>query len=527
MRLSKRALFLGLALLLLAPLPAAAKTFKWAFTRDVASMDPYAVNETFTVGFLGNVYEGLVMRGKNLEIVPGLATSWSNTTPDTWRFKLRPNVKFHDGTPFTADDVVFSFERATKEGSDVADKVQAIREIRKVDDLTVDVVTKGPAPLLTSDISDWFIMSRVWAEKNNATAPSSIKRNVQNQATHSANGTGPFVVKSRQPDAKTVLVPNPSWWGKPEHNLTEVLFTPIKSDATRVAALLSGEIDMMFPVPLQDVERVNGTKEVKALQGRETRTIFLGMDQWRPELIESNVKGKNPLKDIRARKAIYQAIDIDAIHKRIMRGASTPTAIMVGPGVNGFDESLNRRYPYDSAAARKLLAEAGYPQGFEMGMDCPNDRYVNDEKICQAVAGMLAKVGIKVNLLAQTKAKYFEKILSQNTSFYILGWQPPSFDAHSNIFSVLMTRDSSVPGQGAYNVGGYSNKRIDELGNLIRQELDPKKRQAMISEVMKLHKEDFGHVPLHQQALAWGVRDTVKLVQRADSTLDLRYVTLK
>jgi peptide/nickel transport system substrate-binding protein len=516
-----------LALGLLAPLPADAKTFKWAFTGDVATLDPYAVNETFTVGFLGAIYEGLVMRGKNLEIVPGLATSWSNVSPDVWRFKLRPNVKFHDGTPFTPDDVIFSFERATREGSDVADKVQAIREVRKVDDLTVDIVTKGPAPLLTSDISDWYIMSRAWAEKHGATGPSSIKKSITNYATTNANGTGPFLVQSRQPDARTVLVPNPAWWGKPEHNLTEVIFTPVKSDATRVAALLSGEIDMMFPVPLQDIDRLKNTKGVRPMQGRELRTIFLGMDQFRPELLESSVKGKNPLKDIRVRRAMYQAIDIDAIHKRIMRGASTPTAIMIGPGVNGFDESLNKRYPYDLAAAKKLLAEAGYPQGFELGMDCPNDRYVNDEKICQAVAGMLAKIGIKVNLLAQTKAKYFEKILSQNTSFYILGWLPPSYDAHSNIFSVLMTRDASVPGQGAYNVGGYSNKRVDELGNLIRQELDPKKRQAMISEVMKLHKEEFGHIPLHQQALAWGVRDSITLVQRADSTLDLRYVTVK
>ena len=252
-------------------------------------------------------------------------------------------------------------------------------------------------------------MSKTWAEENGAVDPSSVKLEVRNFATTNANGTGPFMIKSRQQDVSTVLVPNPNWWGEVEHNLTEIIFTPIKSDATRVAALLSGEVDMIYPVPIQDVDRVNKANGLKVLQGPEMRIIFLHMDSSRDELLESNIKGANPLKDVRVRRAIYQAIDVDAIRDKVMRGASAPAGIMVAPGVVGYDESLNQRFPYDPANSKSLLAESGYADGFELGMDCPNDRYVNDEKICIAIVGFLARVGIKVNLLAQTRSKFSRK----------------------------------------------------------------------------------------------------------------------
>ena len=521
-----RAVLALIAMLCLPAFPAQSEQFKYAFRIDANSLDPYALAETFTLAFQGLVYEPLIGRGKDLEIVPALATEWKTTAPDTWRFKLRPNVKFADGSPFTADDVIFSYERAQKPGSDVEYVVADIKEIRKVDDLTIDIVTKGPYPILPQRVTTWYIMSKAWSEKNGATEPSSVKKEIKNFATTNANGTGPFMIKSRQQDVKTVLVPNPNWWGDVEHNLTEVTFTPIKSDATRVAALLSGEVDMIYPVPLQDVDRVNGASGVSVLQGPEMRTIFLNMDQTRDELIESNIKGKNPFKDRRVRRAVYQAIDIEAIKDKVMRGASTPAAIMVAPGVVGFDASLNDRFPHDPSMSKSLLAEAGYPDGFEVGMDCPNDRYVNDEKICLAVVGMLAKVGIKVNLLAQTRSKYFEKILSRNTSMSLLGWQPLTYDSHSPLQAVMSSYDQEV-GTGTYNVGGYSNAALDALTKVVAVEIDPVKRQQLISGAMLIHKNDFGHIPLHQQALAWGVRDNVELVQRADDSFDLRWVVVK
>ena len=328
---------------------------------------------------------------------------------------------------------------------------------------------------------------------------------------------------------KTVLVANPDYWGEMKGNVTEAVFTPISQDATRVAALISGNVHMAYPVPVQDWQRLADAEGVKPLTGPEARTIFLGLDQIRDELLYSDVKGKNPLQDLRVRQAFIHAIDIEAVRKKVMRGASVPAGLMVAPQINGFTEALNDRPPYDVARAKELLAEAGYPDGFELTMDCPNDRYVNDERICQAVASMLAKIGVKVTLLAQTKSKYFGKVLAQNgydTSFYLLGWTPSTFDSHNPI-SALMACRGGEDQIGAFNLGGYCNPRINELAAMIQSETDQAKRQTMIDEAFRIHKDEVGHIPLHQQPLSWGVSEQVGLVQRPDNVLDLRYVTVQ
>src|SRR5882757_5980202 len=456
----KRLRVVMLSLLLAAASQADAKTFRYAYRIDPASLDPHALAETFTLSWLGQIYEPLVGRGKNLELVPALATKWEQPNPTTWRFHLRPNVKFHNGEAFSADDVIFSVKRMKADGSDMAYTVAAVTEVKKIDDLTVDFIMAKPNPILPLQTTSTYMMSKAWAEKNGAAAPASIKNKQENYATSNANGTGPFRIASRQLGVKTIFAPNTAWWGKVEHNLIEVVFTPIQSDATRVAALLSGEVDMVYPVPQQDAARIGGTGKHQLLTGFELRTIFLNMDQARDELLESSVKGKNPFRDKRVRQALYQAIDMDAIKSRIMGGTSHIAGIMVAPGINGYDAKLDVRLPYDPEASKKLLAEAGYPAGFEIGMDCPNDRYVNDEKICQAIVGMLARIGVKVNLLAQTRTKYFEKILARNSTFSILGWQPLSYDAHSTLQDAINTPKDKI---GTYNVGSFSNKRIDEL----------------------------------------------------------------
>jgi len=505
---------------------ATAVTFKFADQGDVTSMDPQALNETLQLQITGNMYEPLVGRGKKLELVPLLATTWKQTSPTVWRFTLRPNVKFHDGTPFTADDVIFSYQRAKAEGSDMKTYVGPITEIKKIDDLTIDIVTKEPFPILPDTINQWYMMSKAWCEKNNAIEPVDVRKGKENGATLKANGTGPFMLKSREVGVRTVLVPYPGYWGgKIESNVTEAIFTPIGNPATRVAALISGDIDMMEPVPLQDIDKLKADPNLKVLIAPELRTIFLGMDQSREELLYSNVKGKNPFKDKRVRQAFYQAIDEDAITKTIMRGAATPSGLMIAPGIRGYAKDLNVRLPYDPAAAKKLLTEAGYPNGFIVGMNCPNDRYVNDAQICQAVSAMLAKIGVKVNLNAETKATYFPKILSRDTSFYLLGWTPGSYDSHNAIYALLMSPGQA--GQGQFNLGSYSNKRVDELGNVIAKELDPAKRDAEIAELFKSHKDEVGNIPLHQQALAWGMKKNVELVQLADNNNWLKWVVVK
>jgi peptide/nickel transport system substrate-binding protein len=499
-----------------------AVTLRVANQGDSNSMDPHSLNESLQLSFTGNVYEPLVGRDKKLALTPALATSWKQTSPTVWRFELRRGVVFHGGDKFTADDVLFTFKRAAGDGSDMKGYTSAIKEVRKVDDFTVDIETTAPFPILPDVISLVYIMNKSWCEANKAEKPVDRRKGIENAASFRTNGTGPFRTKERQPATRTVLVRNFNYWGKVEGNVDEVIFTPIGNDATRVAALLSGEIDVMEPVPLQDVERLKAGANLKVMQGPELRTIFLGMDQKRDELLFSNVKGKNPFKDVRVRRAFYQAIDIEAIRTRVMRGAATPTALMVAPGIKGFVPELNKRAPHDAEAAKKLLAEAGYPNGFEVGMNCPNDRYVNDAAICQAVAANLARVGVKINLQAETKATYFPKVLRRDTSFYMLGWTPSTVDAHDPLSNLMATPTDK--GRGQFNLGAYGNPALDALTDKIQGETDPGKRNTMIREALKIHSDDIGHIPLHQQALAWGASKRVSLVQLANNDMNFNWM---
>jgi peptide/nickel transport system substrate-binding protein len=520
----QRALSISLAVASLSG-AALAQTVRIGNQGDALSMDPHSLNETVQLSVTGNVYEPLVARDRNLQLTPSLATSWKQTSPNIWRFELRKGVKFHDGTPFSADDVLFSFARGSGDGSDMKTYTNDIQEVRKVGSHTVEFVTKAPFPILPDVFSFFYIMSKDWAEKNGATKPVDRRKGIENAASFQANGTGPFRLRERQPDVKTTFVRNGNYWGKIEGNVVNVEYTPIGNDATRVAALLSGQVDVIEPVPLQDVARVAKSGKTRVLQGPELRTIFLGMDQKRDELLFSNVKGKNPFKDKRVRQAFYQAIDLVGIQKTVMRGASRPTGLMVGPGINGFDEAMDKRLPYDPEAAKKLLADAGYPSGFEVSLNCPNDRYVNDSNICQAVAANLARIGVKINLQAETKGTYFPKILSRNTSFYMLGWTPITYDAHNALNALVRCVDDK--GAGQFNLGSYCNPRVDELTLKIQSETDKTKRNAMIKEAFTLHAADIGHLPLHQQALAWGVANNVQLVQMADNVMPFRYISIK
>ncbi|WP_042421288.1 ABC transporter substrate-binding protein [Comamonas granuli] len=501
-----------------------AQTIRIANQGDALSMDPHSLNESLQLSVTGNVYEPLVGRNKDLSLAPALATAWKQTAPTVWRFELRKGVQFHDGTPFTADDVLFSFARTQVEGSDMKSYTNDIKEVRKIDSHTVEIETKAPFPILPDVISLVFIMSKKWCEANQATAPVDRRKGIENTASFKANGTGPYRLRERQPGVRTTFTRNGNYWDKIEGNAADIIFTPIGNDATRVAALLSGEVDVMEPVPVQDIERVNNNSTTRAVTGPELRTIFLGMDQKRDELLYSSVKGKNPFKDKRVRQAFYQAIDIEGIKKTVMRGASNPSALMVGPGINGFQADM-KRLPYDVEAAKKLLADAGYAGGFEVTMNCPNDRYVNDGRICQTVAANLSRINVKVNLQAETKGTYFPKILSRNTSFYMLGWTPGTYDAHNALNALMACPDDK--GTGQFNLGSYCNAKVDELTRKIQSETDKTKRNAMIREAFEIHAADVGHLPLHQQALAWGVSKKVKLVQLADNFMPFKWMSIQ
>jgi peptide/nickel transport system substrate-binding protein len=506
-----------------------AKTFRYATTGDILGLDPHANNEGPTNTMKGNIYGRLIHRKPDLSLEPDLATRWDRVNETTWRFTLRQGVTFHNGNAFDADDVVYSFKRQTQESSEMSFALASVESVRKVDDYTVEIVTKGPDPILLLNMPNFYIVDQEYMEANKAFE---VVRGAgkTNFANLNANGTGPFRLVEWVQDNRVVLEPFDKYWNKGgiETNVTKAVFTPIPNNATRVAALLSGEIDLMYPVPLQDVPRLEKDPAVTVLQGPELRTVFLGFDQWRDELLDMPGTGKNPFRDVRVRKAFAHAIDTKAIQRVVMRGASTPTGLMIAPGINGFQENMNTPYQHDPATARKLLAEAGYPDGFPVTLDCPNDRYVNDEAICTAVVPMLERVGIKVTLNAQTKSLHFNKIgqaQKNNTSFFMLGWTPGSYDAY-NPLQNLMTTDGK--GQGTWNCGRYTNPRIEELTDRIAVEVDEAKRNAMIREAFKIHQDDVGHLPLHQQALAWGISSkTVKNVwQRPFNDVDLRYVTM-
>jgi peptide/nickel transport system substrate-binding protein len=499
--------------------PASGQTLRYANQGELKSLDPYTLNESTTHAHLGQAYEGLIARDKDLKIIPGLAESWETPEPTRWRFHLRHGVKFHNGDPFTADDVVFSADRVRAQGSNLQAYVGADVKVVKVDDYTVDFVLTKPNPILHALWNTWYIMDKKWCEENNVTAPTPVAATTPSYASLHENGTGAFTIESHQPGVKTVFKANPSWWRKPEHNLKEIVFTPIANEATRVAALLSGEVDIIEPVPLQDIARVNASPNAQVLSGPEVRTIFLGMDQARDELLYSNIKGKNPFKDVRVREAFYKAVDVDAIKSRVMRGLSTPSALMVAPEVYPLSKEFVRPKA-DPEAAKKLLTEAGYPDGFEVTMDCPNDRYVNDAAICQAVVGMLARIGVKVDLLAQPKAQYFAKILKPGgykTSFYLLGWTPGTLDSHDVMYQIMGCRDDPKSSRGEANVSGYCNKEFDRLTDAVLQETDATKRNLLIKQAFEIAIKDYGYIPLHQQALAWGISKKLKVVQRPDN----------
>jgi peptide/nickel transport system substrate-binding protein len=500
-----------------------AATVRFANQGDVLSLDPHSLSEAVQLAFLNNVYEALVTRGKDLKITASLASDWRLKSPTVWQFDLRKGVKFHDGTPFGAQDVIFSLNRARGEGSDVRSQLASVKEVRQTGEFQVEIETSAPNPILPDLITNVLIISKQWAEQNNAEKPVDRRRGIENAASFRANGTGPYRVRERQPSVRTVIARNPLWWGKVEGNVDEVVFLPITNDGTRVAALLSGEVDLIDPVPLQDMDRVKARAGLKVTQAPESRIIFLGFDQARDELLYSSVKGKNPFKDVRVRQAMYQAIDIDTIVSKAMRGLAVPTGAMITEGIRGFSPEMARRLPFDPAVSRRLLAEAGYPDGFEVTMHCPNDRYVNDAEICQAVAANASRVGIRVSLQTEPKATYFPRALKRDVSFFMLGWSPAGYDTHNVLFTVIASPKGA---QGQWNFGAYSNPALDALTAKIQSEAVETNRNAMIKQALEIHSKDVGHIPLHQQMLTWGMKSNITAYQRADGFMLFKWVNV-
>ncbi|WP_212758187.1 ABC transporter substrate-binding protein [Usitatibacter palustris] len=506
---------------------ATAKNFRWSSQGDASTLDPHGQNESFTNGMNGLVYEYLVARGKDYSIGPALATSWKNTSPTTWVFTLRKGVRFHDGSPLTVEDVIFSFERAKFASGTFKLYANQTGVARKVDEHTIEFTTPIPNPVMLETVNSIYIMSKKWCEKNNVVKPQDFANKEETFAVRNAMGTGPYKLVTFEPGVKTLHVKNKDWWGVRdkfyEGNVETVEYRPITNPVTRMAAVKSGEVDFVLDPPVQDVPRMREDSALKVWEGGEIRVIMLGFDQERDELLYSDVKGKNPFKDVRVRKALYQALDVNAIKTQVMRGLSVPTGLaLMDPKGAGVPAAMEKRLPYDPAAAKKLLAEAGYPNGFSFTMHCPNDRYVNDEKICVAAAGMWARIGVNAKIETMSKTLYFPKILKRDASAFMSGWGGGSSDAMFILKPCLHSRNTM--GAGDANYGNFKNDEVDRLIDAAEGEMDAAKRQDMINRAVQIVQDEVLVIPLHRQVIPWVSRKGVTVVHRPNNILWLPWV---
>jgi peptide/nickel transport system substrate-binding protein len=491
--------------------PTPAKLLRHASQVDPGTMDPHALASLYNNRVLSQIYEPLVERDENFKLGPRLALSWTRLEGDKgWRFKLRPGVRFHDGTPFGADDVVFNVKRGLDTTSAHKSALPNVTGARRVDDLTVDILTSQPTPVLPLQLTNLRLMSKAWSEKHKVERPQDFKAKEETFATRNANGTGPFRLERWDTDVKTVLKSFDGYWGK-RGNVTEAHYLVVGSAATRVAALISGEIDLVIDPAVQDLIRLRTQPGITIGEAVSTGAQFLGFHHNRKEF-----------KDPRVRQAIRQAIDVEALKSKVMRDTATTGRALYSSAVDGFDERFRTPPIQDLARAKALLKEAGYPDGFAVELDC--SAQVPTDAICQAIAGMLARVGIRVTYRPLPFNSLLPKLLAGDTSLYVIGWTPASVEPEGVLVPLAHSR--TKPGLGEYNFGLYSNPKVDEAIDKGRLEFDPAKRAALFTEAMGAIDADAGFVPLVYRKVTWAMRKSVKAVLRPNDILDLRMVNV-
>ncbi|MEM7561433.1 MAG: ABC transporter substrate-binding protein [Pseudomonadota bacterium] len=502
-----------------------ATTLNWARAGDSLTLDPHAQNEGPTHTLAHQVYEPLLHRDMAGQIIPALSTDWAPTdNPNVWRFNLRQGVTFHDGAEFNADDAVFSFNRAMKPTSAMKELLSSVKEVRKVDNHTIEIETNGPNPLLPNNLTNLFMMDEDWTTSNNSVEPQDVANGGDNHAAKNTNGTGAFQLVSRVVDERTVLKANPNYWGIGTFPLevSEIVYTPIQSASTRVAALLSGEVDFIQDVPVQDLKRVDSADKLKVVKAPQNRTIFFGMNVGDADLTTDNVDGKNPFADKRVREAMNMAIDRKAIQRVVMRGQSEPTGIIMPPFVNGWTEALDAYPNTDVDKAKGLMADAGYGDGFTVVLNCPNDRYINDEAICQSAVGMFGRIGVTVNLDSKPKAQHFPLIKNKETDFYMLGWGVPTFDSEY-IFNFLA--HTTTDKLGSWNGTRYTNPDLDTKIVSLASETDQDTRNGTIADIWGTLQDEIIYLPIHHQILNWGMNDGIDFPVQPEDQPHFKFLT--
>ena len=481
-----------------------AATLNIGVASEAVSLDPYYHNETATSSVLSNIFDTLIRFDADYQLVPGLATSWKALDDTTWEVKLRKGVTFHNGDPFTADDVIYSFDRVKNwDRSGFKGKVTAVESFEKKDDYTVVFHTKGPYPLFPRKVTYIRILDKKFAADK-----------TPEQLGTQAIGTGPYSVVKWIKGASLTLAANKNYWaGTPKFD--KVIFKTLSNDSTRVAAILSNEVDLINRVPVKDINRIKGSKNFIMKPG--LRLIYLQMDHQRED--SPYVTGKiNPFRDVRVRQALNYAINKEELMRYAFNGFAVPASQFQPEVVFGYDDSI-KRAAYDPEKAKKLLAEAGYPDGFEVIMDAPNNRYINDEQIAQAIAADLAKVKITVKVNAMPKSAYFPKVNSADSSFNLLGWSNSDGDASSFLDACVHTFDQDK-GYGRYNGGRYSNAEVDRLIEESDVMIDQVERLKLMEKAQKIALvDDQNIIPLHYQVDLYAYNDKITFKPRVDSHL--------
>ena len=517
-----RLLTIPLALLAFA-VQAAAANLTIGLATDVTALDPHYHNLTPNNNIAAHVFGYLVQRNEKSQLEPSLATEWKAIDPLTWEFKLRQGVKFHDGSDFTAADVVASFERVPTVPNSPGPFTAYTKQIQKVevvDPHTIRLKTATPYPLMPSDMTQIVI----------------INKNFQKATTDDFNtgkaavGTGPYKLVRYAKGDRIELARNDAWWGgkTPWEKVTMRL---LAQDAPRVAALLSGDVQVIENVPPADVANLRKDKRVTVFKTVADRLIYLHLDSNRdasPMVTDKSGKAmdKNPLKDVRVRRALSKAINRPAIVEKVMEGEAVMAGQLVPDFLFGATKNLKVE-PFDFAGAKKLLTEAGYPDGFGLTIHAPNNRYVNDAKIAQAVAQMLSRAGVDTKVVAMPSSTYFAQATDLKFSFMLLGWGTGTAEASSSLKSLLMTYNRDR-GFGNANRGRYSNGKVDALTEDAMQTVDDIKREAYLQRATELAIADVGVIPLHFQVNLWATRDGITYSPRTDeNTLAWKFVPRK
>jgi peptide/nickel transport system substrate-binding protein len=509
---------------------ALAASLRVATAFDPQTMDPHSLALQYHTRVVFQVYESLVGRDPHYRLVPVLATEWTQTDPNTWRFKLRPGVRFHDGSPFTADDAVFSFERALAPPSQRQFVLKGIKRVRAVDPLTIDVELTTPDATLPQKLVLVAMMSRRWAQSHHVERAQDYNARQETFAVRNANGTGAYRLERYEPDVRTTLKAFPQWWNRGASgigNVDAASFVTIRSDATRLAALHSGEVDIVLDPPYQDVERLRHDADVAVTQVGDISTDLLAFDQASAALpgVAPGADGKprNPFKDLRVRRAVYHAINIDLVIQKVLKGLATATGDLIAPEFGAAAAAGAPRPRYDPVRARELLREAGYPDGFDLTMDCVNVAF--REHVCQAIAAMLTQVGIRTALHTSPGTQFFPMITQAKVSLAEFGFTGTTEDAWQGLNGLLHTWDAN--GGGTFNAGRYSNARLDALIDTLRTELDDGRRRAMVADALKLAEEDVAYVPLYRRTLSWVMQKKVQVVMLPDDTIPVRWAVVR